>query len=41
MPKRNSSRFLGLAADTQYLMVSEYGENGTDAKLILFTRWSD
>ena len=30
----------GIAADEQYLMVAEYGENGSDAKIVVFKRWN-
>ena len=30
----------GIAADEKYLMVSEYGENGSDAEIVIFQRWN-
>lgn len=38
--KYNSSRCYGLAADDHYLMVSEYGELGSDPEIIVFKRWN-
>lgn len=40
VPKGNSGRFFGIAADEHYLLISEYSENGTDAELVLFKRWA-
>ena len=40
IPKGNSGRFFGIAADEHCLLVSEYGENGTDAELVLFRHWA-
>lgn len=36
--KKNSDRCYGLAADEKYLMVAEYGENGSNAELVVFRR---
>lgn len=36
--KTNSSRCYGIAGDAQQLVVYEYGENGTDAELVLWKR---
>ena len=38
--KKGCDRCYGIAADDKYLMVSEYGENGSDAELVLFQRWA-
>ncbi len=38
--KRDSDRCYGLAADEKYLMVCEYGNNGSDAEIIVFKRWN-
>lgn len=38
LPKENSSRCYGIAADETHLMVCEYSENGADAELLLFKR---
>lgn len=38
--KKGSDRCYGIAADETYLMVSEYGENGTDAEIVVFKRWN-
>lgn len=40
LPKANSDRCYGIAADETHLMVCEYGENGADAELLLFKRWA-
>lgn len=32
-------RYYGLAADEKYLLICEYGENGSDAEIILFMKW--
>ncbi len=40
LPKRGSDRCYGIAADEKYLMVAEYGENGTDAEIVLLKRWN-
>ena len=37
--KSGSDRCYGVAADENYLAVSEYGENGADARLVMFKRW--
>ncbi len=36
--KPNSDRCYGLAADENYLMVSEYGCDGADARIVVFKR---
>lgn len=36
--KKGSDRCYGLTADEQYLLVCEYGENGTDAEIVLFRK---
>lgn len=38
LPKQGSDRCYGIAADERFLMVSEYGENGTDAEIVLLKR---
>lgn len=38
--KTGSDRCYGIAADERYLMVSEYGENGADAEIVVFKRWN-
>ena len=37
----NSDRCYGLAADSRQMLVYEYGNGGTDAKLIVWKRISD
>ncbi|MDE5858987.1 MAG: hypothetical protein K2H23_01125 [Oscillospiraceae bacterium] len=36
--KKDSDRCYGLAADEKYLMVSEYGMNGSDSEIVVFKR---
>lgn len=36
--KNNSARCYGLAADENYLLVSEYGEGGSDAEIVVLLR---
>lgn len=36
--KKNSSRCYGLTADENYLLVCEYGENGTDPEIVVFKK---
>lgn len=36
LPKIGTCRCYGLTADENYLLVSEYGENGADAKIVVF-----
>lgn len=38
--KAGSDRCYGIAADETHLMVSEYGENGADAEIVVFKRWN-
>lgn len=38
--KKDSNRCYGIAADEKYLMVSEYGEYGADAEIVVFKRWN-
>ena len=38
LPKQGSDRCYGIAADENFLMVSEYGENGTNAEIVLLKR---
>lgn len=37
--KKDSSRCYGLTADDKYLLVCEYGENGSDPEIVVFKRW--
>lgn len=36
--KKNSDRCYGIAADEEYLLVSEYGDGGSDARIVVFKR---
>ncbi|MEG2611854.1 MAG: DUF3795 domain-containing protein, partial [Oscillospiraceae bacterium] len=36
--KENSERCYGLTADENYLLVCEYGENGTNAEIIVYQK---
>ena len=36
--KQNSDRCYGLATDGKYLLVCEYGDNGSDAEIVVFKR---
>lgn len=36
--KKNSNRCYGLTADENYLLVCEYGDNGSDAEIVLYKR---
>ena len=36
--KKNSDRCYGLTADKNYLLVCEYGENGSDAEIVVYKR---
>lgn len=38
LPKKGSSRYYGLTADEHYLLVCEYGENGSDPKIVIFRK---
>ena len=38
--KKNSDRYYGIVADEKYLMVSEYGDYGSDAEIIVFKQWN-
>lgn len=38
LPKKDSDRCYGLAADESYLLVCEYGENGSDAEIVVYKR---
>ncbi len=38
--KKGSTRCYGLAADEKHLMVSEYGDAGSDAKVVVFKSWN-
>lgn len=37
--KAGSHRCYGILADETHLMVSEYGDGGSDAEVVLFKRW--
>lgn len=37
--KKNSDRCYGLTADEHYLLVCEYGENGSDAEIVVYKKW--
>lgn len=37
--KKNSNRCYGLTADEHYLLVCEYGDNGSDAEIIVYRKW--
>lgn len=39
--KKDSDRCYGLAADETYLLVCEYGCNGSDAEIVAFKRWAE
>lgn len=41
LEQKGTDRCYGLAADENYLMVCEYGPNGTDQKLLVFKRWNN
>ena len=36
--KKGSARCYGLTADENYLLVCEYGENGSDPEIVVFRR---
>lgn len=38
--KAGSDRCYGIVADEKYLMVSEYGECGSDAEIVVYKRWN-
>lgn len=38
--KTDADRCYGLAADDRWLLVCEYGENGSDPEIIVFKRWN-
>ncbi len=38
--KKNSDRCYGLVGDDKYLLVCEYGENGTNAEILIYKRWN-
>lgn len=38
--KKGSDRYYGIAADENYLMVSEYSGFGSDAEIVVFKRWN-
>lgn len=38
--KKGSDRCYGIAADETYLMVSEYGDSGSDPEIVVFRRWN-
>ena len=40
LPKGDSGRCYGLAADERYLMVAEYGDGGDGAQVVVWKRWN-
>ena len=38
IPKKDSNRYYGLAGDKSFLLVCEYGENGSDAEIVVYKR---
>ncbi len=40
LEKKNSERCYGLTADEKYLLVCEYGEGGSDPKIVILKRWN-
>lgn len=38
--KKNSDRCYGVAGNDEFLLISEYGENGSNPELILFKYWN-
>lgn len=40
LQKSSGDRCYGLTADEHYLLVCEYGENGTDPEIVVFKRWN-
>ena len=40
LEKKGTPRCYGLTADENYLLVCEYGEDGTDPEIVLFKRWN-
>lgn len=38
--KRDSDRCYGIAADEKYLLVCEYGCEGSDAEIVVYKRWN-
>lgn len=40
LEKKGSSRCYGLTADEKYLLVCEYGENGSDPEIVVLKRWN-
>lgn len=40
LEKENDSKCFGLTADEHYLLVCEYGDGGSDPKIIVFKRWN-
>ena len=39
--KTDSDRCYGIVADERDLMVSEYGQGGSEAEIVLFKRWNE
>ena len=39
--KKDGVKCYGLAADEEYLMVSQYAPNGADAEVVIFKRWRE
>ncbi|MCC5895214.1 MAG: hypothetical protein JJU16_07090 [Alkalibacterium sp.] len=40
LEKIGGDRCYGLVADEQYLLVCEYGENGTNSEIVVYKRWN-
>ena len=40
LEKKGSSRCYGLTADKKYLLVCEYGEDGSDPEIVVLKRWN-
>ena len=38
--KKGSDRCYGIVADEKYLLVAEYGCNGSDAEIVVWKRWN-
>ncbi|MDE6107790.1 MAG: hypothetical protein K2F83_03835 [Oscillospiraceae bacterium] len=39
--KKGSDRCYGIIADEEYLMVAEYGDYGSDARIVVLKRWAE
>lgn len=40
LEKKDSDRCYGLTADEKYLLVCEYGANGSDPEIVILKRWN-